>query len=92
MYKRQLENARITGGSRIGTLVGAALADAAGGKANLIGNCHATGTVTAMGTAVIKQTDAGGLVGINDGNPDGQTGQSIYLSLIHILQTREKKS
>ena len=76
-----LENARITGGSRIGTLVGAALADAAGGKANLIANCHATGTVTAMGTAVIKQTDAGGLVGINDGNTDGQTGQSIYSAI-----------
>lgn len=76
-----LENAQVTGGSRIGTLVGAALADAAGGKANLIGNCHATGTVTATGTAVIKQTDAGGLVGINDGDTDSQSGQSIYSAI-----------
>lgn len=76
-----LENAQVTGGSRIGTLVGAALADAAGGKANLIGNCHATGTVTATGTAVIKQTDAGGLVGVNDGDTDSQSGQSIYSAI-----------
>ena len=76
-----LENAQVTGGSRIGTLVGAALADAAGGKANLIGNCHATGTVTATGTAVIKQTDAGGLVGVNDGDMDSQSGQSIYSAI-----------
>ncbi|MFR7473947.1 MAG: hypothetical protein ACLUVV_04715 [Christensenellales bacterium] len=74
-----LENAQVTGGSRIGTLVGAALADAAGGKANLIGNCHATGTVI-HGTAV-KQTDAGGLVGVNDGDTDSQSGQSIYSAI-----------
>lgn len=65
-----LADVQVTGGSHLGTLVGVAKADPEKGEANLIGNCHATGTLRALGTSVIKQTDAGGLVGINEGGAD----------------------
>ncbi|MFR4008233.1 MAG: hypothetical protein ACLT0Y_02180 [Christensenellales bacterium] len=72
-----LKNANVTGGSRMGALVGVAKADAEKELANLIGNCHATGTVYAKGMTVIKQTDVGGLVGVNEGATDSQSGRSI---------------
>ena len=69
-----VENASVTGGSRIGVLVGNARADIASEKANLIGNCHVSGKLNALGTVYIKQTDAGGLVGLNDGgSKDGKS-------------------
>ncbi|MEA5004414.1 MAG: GLUG motif-containing protein [Christensenella sp.] len=69
-----VENACVQGGSRIGVLVGVARVNIANGTANLIGNCHVSGTLNATGISVIKQTDAGGLVGINDGgSKDGKS-------------------
>lgn len=76
-----LKNANVTGGSRMGALVGVAKADAEKELANLIGNCHVTGTVYAKGTTVIKQTDAGGLVGVNEGATDSQSGRSIFSAI-----------
>lgn len=63
-----IKNADITGGSRLGVLVGYAKEDKNG--ACLIGNCHVNGKIVGLGTDVIKATRMGGLVGINDGNND----------------------
>lgn len=71
-----VENAFVEGGSKIGVLVGMARADIVNEKANLIGNCHVSGALNATGTSVIKQTDAGGLVGINDGG--SKEGKSAF--------------
>ncbi len=78
-----IEDAQITGGSRLGVLAGVAKADPAKGTANLIGGCRATGALNALGTSVIKQTDAGGLVGINEGGTDSGSGQSAYSAIDH---------
>jgi hypothetical protein len=75
----KMENADVTGGSRLGILAGYAKEDSNG--ANLIANCHVSGRLTALGTDVIKTTHAGGLVGINDGNntvPGTGTGSYVY--------------
>ncbi len=60
----KLINVDITGGSVIGALVGRAAADETG--ASLIASSSASGKVTATGYSFIKQTDVGGLVGVND--------------------------
>lgn len=59
-----LLNENITGGSVVGGLAGIAKSDSNG--ISLISNCHVSGQVTAIGTSYIKQTDAGGLIGVND--------------------------
>lgn len=73
-----LEQVSITGGSRVGGLAGYAKADFLSETANLIANCHVSGTVTALGEVFIKQTDAGGLVGYNEGGYDSISYQSAY--------------
>ena len=68
--------ADVTGGSRVGVLCGYAKVDAGKEKGNLIAHCHADGSLTAIGTVYIRQTDAGGLVGYNGGDSDQTTGKS----------------
>ena len=75
-----ITNANVTGGSRLGILAGYAKEDGEGGFC-LIGNCHVSGRITALGTDVIKATRTGGLIGINDGNntvPGTGSGSYIY--------------
>ncbi len=75
-----ITNANVTGGSRLGILAGYAKEDGEGGSC-LIGNCHVSGKVTALGTDIIRATRIGGLVGVNDGNntvPGTGSGSYIY--------------
>lgn len=65
-----LENIDITGGSIVGGLAGIAK------DASKITDCYVSGKVTALGTAYIKQTDVGGLVGINDAVTNEATGKT----------------
>lgn len=60
-----LNDARITGGSVIGALVGRADVDLEKERTSLISGCTVSGAVNAIGNSYIKQTDAGGLVGVN---------------------------
>lgn len=73
-----LENATVAGGSQLGLLVGYAGVNIAEEKASLIGGCTASGSLTALGTSYIRQTDAGGLIGVLDGGEDRNTGKSVY--------------
>lgn len=60
----KIVNADITGGSVIGVLAGKAEADKDG--ATVIASCSVEGKIKANGNSYIKQTDVGGLVGVND--------------------------
>lgn len=72
-----LENAEVVGGSILGLLVGQAKVELSSGTANLIGNCQVSGTIEGTGTSVIKQTDIGGLIGVNGGESDNYTGNAV---------------
>ncbi len=61
-----IQNADVTGGSKLGILAGVAKEGAEGSC--VISNCHVQGKVTGLGTHTLGNTDMGGLVGINDGN------------------------
>lgn len=73
-----IENADVTGGSVIGVLAGESQADIEGGVFTLIGNCHVSGRLRATGENFIKQTDAGGLIGINQGGYNKDTQNMAY--------------
>ena len=77
-----LKDVNITGGSVVGGLVGKAESDADDKSVTLITDCHVSGSVTAIGTSFAKQTDAGGLAGINDSAENRQSGDA-YLSVIN---------
>lgn len=76
-----LNNINITGGSIVGGLAGAAQADEAEKSISFISDCHVSGIVTAIGTSYAKQTDAGGLIGINDSEENKLSGD-VFLSVI----------
>lgn len=70
-----LSDVNVTGGSRVGGLVGWAQAeldrqDMAGSKAGLVGSCTVSGTVS--GSSAV-----GGLVGLNEGRSDQETMFSV---------------
>lgn len=65
-----LDNISVTGGSIVGGLTGIAK------DASKITGCHVSGKVEVSGTSYIRQTDAGGLVGINDAVTDDSTGKT----------------
>ncbi len=75
----KLANVEVSGTKNVGGLAGWAQVELdkdnmAGGKANLIGNCHVTGAVS--GTERV-----GGLVGLNGGDSDPDTLFSIFSSI-----------
>lgn len=76
-----LNDVNITGGSAVGGLVGLADADADNESITLLTGCQVSGTVTAIGNSYIKQTDAGGLVGVNGAAEDAASKKN-YLSVI----------
>lgn len=76
-----LKNADITGGSVVGGLVGIAQVNAEEKNISLISDCHVSGKVTAIGTSYAKQTDAGGLIGVNDSAENLSSG-SVFASAI----------
>lgn len=80
-----LTNAAVTGGSVVGLLVGNADvavdgSDRTKSVSNLIGNCRAAGTVTALNDSN-SGAYAGGLIGFNNGDTDPATGISAYSSV-----------
>lgn len=74
-----IKNVNITGGSVVGGLVGIAKVEEKG--ISLISDCHVSGSVTAIGNSYAKQTDAGGLVGVNDSMENELSG-NVYSSVI----------
>lgn len=74
-----LNNINITGGSVVGGLVGIAKVEEKG--ISLISDCHISGSVTAIGNSYAKQTDAGGLVGVND-SVENELSGNVYSSVI----------
>ncbi len=76
-----LRNVQITGGSIVGGLVGTAKSDASAQRISLISGCRVSGTVTATGNSYAKQTDAGGLAGINDSEENTLSGK-VFASAI----------
>ncbi len=64
-----LDNISVTGGSVVGGLTGIAK------NASKITGCRVSGKITATGTSYIKQTDVGGIVGVNDAFTDANTGK-----------------
>lgn len=74
-----LKNVNITGGSIVGGLVGIAKAEEK--SISLISDCHVSGNVTAIGNSYARQTDAGGIAGVNDSFENKLSG-NIYSSVI----------
>ena len=77
-----IENADITGGSRIGILAGSSIENANG--ASSIANCNVSGKVTGYGQDVIKAVTIGGFIGFNDGNntvEGGSWGSYVYSTI-----------
>lgn len=85
----KLADARVTGGSRVGILVGDAKADLELETANLIANCQVEGVVKGTGTAYVRQTDVGGLVGVNDGGINSRTGNGVYSAIDNCFSAAE---
>ncbi len=76
-----LECVNITGGSVVGGLVGIAESDETQKSISLISDCHISGSVTAIGNSYAKQTDVGGLAGIND-SAENKVSGNVFLSVI----------